>query len=173
MSSCYLLDSPEDSLEGIYKRYTDIAQLSKFAGGIGVAWHRIRSKGSLIGGTNGLSNGIVPWLKTLDSSVAAVNQGGRRKGAACVYLETWHADLDEFLELKDNTGDTARRAHNLNLANWIPDLFMKRVMENGEWTLFCPNKCPGLHECHGEECVVARVVCAWGVRLATQVGRAG
>ena len=120
MSSCYLLDSPEDSLEGIYKRYTDIAQLSKFAGGIGVAWHRIRSKGSLIGGTNGLSNGIVPWLKTLDSSVAAVNQGGRRKGAACVYLETWHADLDEFLELKDNTGDTARRAHNLNLANWIP-----------------------------------------------------
>ena len=133
MSSCYLLDSPEDSLEGIYKRYTDIAQLSKFAGGIGVAWHRIRSKGSLIRGTNGLSNGIVPWLKTLDSSVAAVNQGGRRKGAACVYLETWHADIEDFLELRDNTGDHARRTHNLNIANWIPDLFMERVEKDWQW----------------------------------------
>ena len=127
MSSCYLLDSPEDSLEGIYKRYTDIARLSKFAGGIGVAWHRIRSKGSLIQGTNGLSNGIVPWLKTLDSSVAAVNQGGRRKGAACIYLETWHADIEDFLDLKENTGDHMRRAHNLNLANWIPDLFLSLI----------------------------------------------
>jgi len=151
MSSCYLLDSPEDSLEGIYKRYTDIAQLSKFAGGIGVAWHRIRSKGSLIGGTNGLSNGIVPWLKTLDSSVAAVNQGGRRKGAACVYLETWHADLDDFLELKDNTGDTARRAHNLNLANWIPDLFMERVENDWQWSLFDPKTVPHLTDLYGEE----------------------
>ena len=151
MSSCYLLDSPEDSLEGIYKRYTDIAQLSKFAGGIGVAWHRIRSKGSLIGGTNGLSNGIVPWLKTLDSSVAAVNQGGRRKGAACVYLETWHADLDDFLELKDNTGDAARRAHNLNLANWIPDLFMERVENDWQWSLFDPKTVPHLTDLYGEE----------------------
>jgi len=151
MSSCYLLDSPEDSLEGIYKRYTDIAQLSKFAGGIGVAWHRIRSKGSLIGGTNGLSNGIVPWLKTLDSSVAAVNQGGKRKGAACVYLETWHADLDDFLELKDNTGDTARRAHNLNLANWIPDLFMERVENDWQWSMFDPKAVPHLTDLYGEE----------------------
>ena len=151
MSSCYLLDSPEDSLEGIYKRYTDIAKLSKFAGGIGVAWHRVRSKGSLIGGTNGLSNGIVPWLKTLDSSVAAVNQGGKRKGAACVYLETWHADLEDFLELRDNTGDTARRAHNLNLANWIPDLFMERVENDWQWSLFDPKVVPQLTDTYGEE----------------------
>jgi ribonucleoside-diphosphate reductase alpha chain len=151
MSSCYLLDSPEDSLEGIYKRYTDIAKLSKFAGGIGVAWHRVRAKGSLIGGTNGLSNGIVPWLKTLDSSVAAVNQGGRRKGAACVYLETWHADLDDFLELKDNTGDSARRAHNLNIANWIPDLFMERVENDWQWSLFDPKVVPHLTDLYGDE----------------------
>ncbi|MEM8705747.1 MAG: ribonucleoside-diphosphate reductase subunit alpha, partial [Actinomycetota bacterium] len=151
MSSCYLLDSPEDSLEGIYKRYTDIARLSKFAGGIGVAWHRIRSKNSLIVGTNGLSNGIVPWLKTLDASVAAVNQGGRRKGAACVYLEAWHADIDQFLELRDNTGDHARRTHNINLANWIPDLFMERVEKDWQWSLFDPKKVPELIDTFGEE----------------------
>ena len=151
LSSCYLLDSPEDSLEGIYKRYTDIAQLSKFAGGIGVAWHRIRSKGSLIQGTNGLSNGVVPWLKTLDSSVAAVNQGGRRKGAACIYLETWHDDIEEFLELKQNTGDHARRTHNLNIANWVPDLFMERVENNWKWSLFDPKKVPHLTDLFGEE----------------------
>ena len=151
MSSCYLLDSPEDSLEGIYKRYTDIARLSKFAGGIGVAWHRIRSKNSLIVGTNGLSNGIVPWLKTLDASVAAVNQGGRRKGAACVYLEAWHADIDQFLELKDNTGDHARRTHNINLANWIPDMFMERVEKDWQWSLFDPKKVPELIDTFGDE----------------------
>jgi len=151
MSSCYLLDSPEDSLDGIYKRYTDIAQLSKFAGGIGVAWHRVRAKGSLIKGTNGLSNGIVPWLKTLDSSVAAVNQGGRRKGAACVYLETWHADIEEFLELRDNTGDHQRRTHNLNLANWVPDLFMERVEKDWVWSLFDPKETPHLTDLYGEE----------------------
>ncbi|MDG1845219.1 MAG: ribonucleoside-diphosphate reductase subunit alpha [Acidimicrobiales bacterium] len=151
LSSCYLLDSPDDSLEGIYKRYADIAQLSKFAGGIGVAWHRIRSKGSLIQGTNGLSNGIVPWLKTLDSSVAAVNQGGRRKGAACIYLETWHDDIDDFLELKDNTGDHARRTHNLNIANWIPDLFMKRVENDWQWSLFDPKKVPHLTDLFGDQ----------------------
>jgi ribonucleoside-diphosphate reductase alpha chain len=150
MSSCYLLDSPEDSLEGIYKRYTDIAKLSKFAGGIGVAWHRIRSKGSLITGTNGLSNGIVPWLRTLDSSVAAVNQGGRRKGAACVYLESWHADVEEFLELRDNAGDHARRTHNLNIANWVPDLFMERVEKDWQWSLFDPKKVPQLTDLYGE-----------------------
>ena len=151
MSSCYLLDSPEDSLEGIYKRYTDIAQLSKFAGGIGVAWHRVRSKDSLIVGTNGLSNGIVPWLKTLDASVAAVNQGGRRKGAACVYLEAWHADIEQFLELRDNTGDHARRTHNINLANWIPDLFMERVKKGWKWSLFDPKKVPELIDTYGDE----------------------
>ena len=151
MSSCYLLDSPEDSLEGIYKRYTDIARLSKFAGGIGVAWHRIRSKGSLIAGTNGLSNGIVPWLKTLDSSVAAVNQGGRRKGAACIYLESWHADVEDFLDLRENTGDHMRRAHGLNLANWVPDLFMERVDKDWQWSLFDPKKVPHLTDLYGEE----------------------
>ncbi len=151
MSSCYLLDSPVDSLEGIYQRYTDIARLSKYAGGIGVGWHRIRSKGSLIRGTNGLSNGIVPWLKTLDSSVAAVNQGGRRKGAACVYLESWHADVEQFLELRDNTGDHARRTHNINLANWVPDLFMERVEKDWQWSLFDPKKVPELTDTYGEE----------------------
>ena len=151
MSSCYLLDSPEDSLEGIYKRYTDVARLSKFAGGIGVAWHRIRSKNSLIVGTNGLSNGIVPWLRTLDASVAAVNQGGRRKGAACVYLEAWHADIDQFLELRDNTGDHARRTHNINLANWIPDMFMERVEKDWQWSLFDPKKVPELIDTYGDE----------------------
>ncbi|QDU68708.1 Ribonucleoside-diphosphate reductase 1 subunit alpha [Planctomycetes bacterium Pla86] len=151
LSSCYLLDSPEDDLTAIYRRYNDVAQLSKFAGGIGLAYHRIRSKGSLIRGTNGHSNGIVPWLKTLDSSVAAVNQGGRRKGAACVYLESWHADIEDFLELRDNTGDDARRTHNLNLANWVPDLFMKRVEAGEDWSLFDPKVVPHFTDIYGEE----------------------
>ncbi|MCU1489800.1 MAG: Ribonucleotide reductase of class Ia (aerobic), alpha subunit, partial [Acidimicrobiaceae bacterium] len=151
MSSCYLLDSPEDDLDSIYARYGEVARLSKHAGGIGVAFHRVRSRGSLIRGTNGLSNGIVPFLKTLDASVAAVNQGGRRKGAACVYLETWHADIEEFLELRDNTGDEARRAHHLNLANWVPDLFMQRVEKDWVWSLFDPAKVPELADLFGEE----------------------
>jgi len=151
MSSCYLLDSPEDDLRAIYDKYTDIAMLSKFAGGIGVAYHRIRSRGSLIRGTNGHSNGIIPWLKTMDSSVAAVNQGGKRKGAACIYLETWHADIEDFLELRDNTGDEAKRTHNLNLANWIPDLFMRRVEEDGVWSLFDPSRVPQFCDTYGPE----------------------
>ena len=151
MSSCYLLDSPEDNLDSIYDRYKDIARLSKHAGGIGLSYSRIRSRGSLIRGTNGLSNGIIPWLKTLDSSVAAVNQGGRRKGAACVYLESWHADIEEFLELRDNVGDTSRRAHNLNLANWIPDLFMERVEQDFLWSLFDPKNVPHLVDLYGDE----------------------
>ena len=151
MSSCYLLDSPQDDLAAIYQKYTDIALLSKFAGGIGVAYHRVRARGSLIKGTNGHSNGVIPWLKTLDSSVAAVNQGGKRKGACCVYLETWHADIEEFLELRDNTGDEAKRTHNLNLANWIPDLFMKRVKEDAMWSLFDPKVLPQLPDLFGEE----------------------
>ncbi len=151
MSSCYLLDSPQDDLKGIYEKYMDIALLSKFAGGIGVAYHRVRSRGSLIKGTNGHSNGIIPWIKTMDSSVAAVNQGGKRKGAACVYLESWHGDIEEFLELRDNTGDDAKRTHNLNLANWVPDLFMKRVEADAQWSLFDPKKVPHLIELYGEE----------------------
>ncbi len=151
MSSCYLLDSPQDDLKAIYDRYTDIALLSKHAGGIGLSYSRVRSAGSLIRGTNGVSNGIIPWLKTLDSSVCAVNQGGRRKGAACVYLESWHADIDDFLELKDNTGDESRRTHNLNLANWIPDLFMERVEQDGVWSLFDPKRVPHLVDLYGED----------------------
>ncbi len=151
MSSCYLLDSPADDLEAIYNRYTDVAKLSKHAGGIGLSYSRVRSRGSLIRGTNGLSNGIVPWLKTLDSSVAAVNQGGRRKGACCVYLETWHADIDEFLDLRENTGDESRRTYNLNIANWVPDLFMKRVENDWQWSLFDPKKVPHLVDLYDEE----------------------
>jgi ribonucleoside-diphosphate reductase alpha chain len=151
MSSCYLLDSPQDDLKSIYDKYTDVALLSKFAGGIGLAYSRIRSRGSLIKGTNGHSNGIVPWLKTLDSSVAAVNQGGKRKGAACVYLETWHADMEEFLELRENTGDEAKRTHNINIANWVPDLFMKRVEADGMWSLFDPHIVPHFTDLYGEE----------------------
>jgi ribonucleoside-diphosphate reductase alpha chain len=150
MSSCYLHDSPLDSLDSIYDTYKNVALLSKFSGGIGLAFHRIRSEGSLIRATNGLSNGIIPWLRTLDSSVAAVNQGGKRKGACCVYLEPWHADIESFLELRENTGDTARRTYNLNLANWIPDLFMQRVEADGIWSLFDPKDVPQLPDLFGE-----------------------
>lgn len=150
MSSCYLHDSPQDSLDSIYDTYKNVALLSKFSGGIGLAFHRVRSEGSLIRATNGLSNGIIPWLRTLDSSVAAVNQGGKRKGACCVYLEPWHADIESFLELRENTGDNARRTYNLNLANWIPDLFMQRVEDDGLWSLFDPKDVPQLPDLFGE-----------------------
>ncbi len=151
MSSCYLLDSPLDELDSIYDRYHQVARLSKHAGGIGLSYSRIRARGSLIRGTNGHSNGIVPFLRTLDASVAAVNQGGRRKGAACVYLETWHADIEEFLELRDNTGEEARRTHNLNIAHWIPDEFMRRVEADADWSLFSPADVPQLVDLWGEE----------------------
>jgi ribonucleoside-diphosphate reductase alpha chain len=151
MSSCYLLDSPLDQLDSIYDRYHQVARLSKHAGGIGLSYSRIRARGSLIRGTNGHSNGIVPFLKTLDASVAAVNQGGRRKGAAAVYLETWHSDIEEFLELRDNTGEDARRTHNLNLAHWIPDEFMRRVNADEQWSLFSPADVPELVDLWGEE----------------------
>lgn len=150
MSSCYLLDSPLDQLDSIYGRYHEVARLSKHAGGIGLSYSRIRSRGSLIRGTNGHSNGIVPFLKTLDASVAAVNQGGRRKGAAAVYLETWHSDIEEFLELRDNTGEDARRTHNLNLAHWVPDEFMRRVDADGTWSLFSPADVPELTDLWGD-----------------------
>src|SRR5688572_19471949 len=151
MSSCYLVDSPRDELDSIYDRYQQVARLSKFAGGIGISWSRVRSRGALIRGTNGTSNGIVPWLRTLDSSVAAVNQGGRRKGAACVYLEPWHPDIEEFLELRDNTGEEARRTHNLNLANWIPDEFMRRVEADELWSLIDPREVPELVDLYGDD----------------------
>ncbi|MFL6073961.1 MAG: ribonucleoside-diphosphate reductase subunit alpha [Mycobacteriales bacterium] len=151
LSSCFLLDSPRDELDAIYGRYAQVARLSKHAGGIGVSWTRVRSRGSLIRGTNGRSNGIVPWLRTLDASVAAVDQGGRRKGAACVYLEPWHADVEEFLELRDGTGDTERRTHHLNLAHWIPDEFMRRVEADAPWSLFDPKDVPDLPDRWGED----------------------
>ncbi len=164
MSSCYLVDSPRDDLDSIYSRYQQVARLSKFAGGIGIAFSRVRSRGALIRGTNGASNGIVPFLRTLDSSVAAVNQGGRRKGAACVYLEPWHPDVEEFLELRDNTGEDARRTHNLNLANWIPDEFMRRVEADAEWSLIDPDQAPELPDLWGDAFDAA-------YRLAEEEGR--
>ncbi|RYC13433.1 ribonucleoside-diphosphate reductase subunit alpha [Nocardioides zhouii] len=149
MSSCYLVDSPRDDLDSIYARYAQVAKLSKFAGGIGIGFSRVRSRGALIRGTNGQSNGIVPFLRTLDSSVSAVNQGGRRKGAACVYLEPWHPDVEEFLELRDNTGEDARRTHNLNLAHWVPDEFMRRVEADADWSLIDPDQAPELPDLWG------------------------
>ncbi|MFD0577506.1 ribonucleoside-diphosphate reductase subunit alpha [Dactylosporangium darangshiense] len=149
MSSCFLVDSPTDELDSIYERYHQVAKLSKFSGGIGISWSRVRGRGALIRGTNGKSNGIVPFLKTLDAGVAAVNQGGRRKGAACVYLEPWHPDVEEFLELRDNTGEDARRTHNLNLANWVPDEFMRRVEADADWSLIDPSDAPELPDLHG------------------------
>lgn len=151
LSSCFLVDSPQDDLDSIYDRYKEVARLSKHGGGIGIAFHRVRSAGSLIRGTNGLSNGIVPWLKTLDSSVSAVNQGGRRKGACCIYLEPWHGDIEAFLDCRENTGDEARRTYNLNLANWINDLFMERVQSGSDWSLFDPKDVPELCDTFGEE----------------------
>lgn len=151
MSSCYLLTVADDSLDGIYKAITDCARLSKFSGGIGIDWTPVRASGSLIKGTNGLSNGIIPFLKVFDSSVHAVNQGGKRKGAAAVYIEPWHSDIESFVELRNSTGSEERRTHNLNLAFWIPDLFMKRVEKDEQWSLFSPSDCPELLDCFGEE----------------------
>ncbi len=169
LSSCFLLDSPKDELSSIYSRYAEIAELSKFSGGIGVAYHRVRSRGSLIRGTNGKSNGIVPWLKTLDSSVAAVNQGGKRKGACCVYLESWHADIEEFLELRNNTGDEACRTHNLNIANWVPDLFMSRVDKGEMWSLFDPKVVPHFTDLYGPEFEKAYVQAETEKKYARQI----
>jgi len=151
MSSCYLLTIGDDSLEGIYKAITDSAQLSKWSGGLGIDWTPVRASGALIRGTNGLSNGIIPFLKVFDSSVHAVNQGGKRKGAAAIYLEPWHADIEAFLELRNNAGSEERRTHHLNLALWIPDLFMKRVEADQEWSLFSPSDTRDLLALFGEE----------------------
>jgi len=149
LSSCYLTTVP-DHLEGIYEAIKENALLSKFAGGLGNDWTRVRALGSRIKGTNGESQGVVPFLKVVNDTAVAVNQGGKRKGAVCTYLETWHLDIEEFLELRKNTGDDRRRTHDMNTANWIPDLFMKRVMEKGQWTLFSPVDVPNLHDLYGQ-----------------------
>jgi ribonucleoside-diphosphate reductase alpha chain len=150
LSSCYLTTVPDD-LDGIYESIKENALLSKFAGGLGNDWTRVRALGSHIKGTNGESQGVVPFLKVVNDTAVAVNQGGKRKGAVCTYLETWHLDIEEFLELRKNTGDDRRRTHDMNTANWIPDLFMRRVMEKGEWTLFSPSDCPDLHDLCGAD----------------------
>ncbi|MBT2794900.1 ribonucleoside-diphosphate reductase subunit alpha [Paraburkholderia strydomiana] len=150
LSSCYLT-TVDDDLDGIYEALKENALLSKFAGGLGNDWTRVRALGSHIKGTNGKSQGVVPFLKVVNDTAVAVNQGGKRKGAVCAYLETWHLDIEEFLELRKNTGDDRRRTHDMNTANWIPDLFMKRVMEGGDWTLFSPSTCPDLHDKFGAE----------------------
>ncbi|MBE2262941.1 MAG: ribonucleoside-diphosphate reductase subunit alpha [Burkholderiaceae bacterium] len=150
LSSCYLTTVP-DNLDGIYESIKENALLSKFAGGLGNDWTRVRALGSHIKGTNGESQGVVPFLKVVNDTAVAVNQGGKRKGAVCTYLETWHLDIEEFLELRKNTGDDRRRTHDMNTANWIPDLFMRRVMEKGDWTLFSPSDCPDLHDKFGAD----------------------
>ena len=149
LSSCYLTTVPDD-LSGIYGAIHDNAMLSKWAGGLGNDWTNVRALGSRIKGTNGKSQGIVPFLKVSNDTAVAVNQGGKRKGAFCAYLECWHLDVEEFLELRKNTGDDRRRTHDMNTANWIPDLFMKRLMKNEEWTLFSPSDAPELHDLYGK-----------------------
>ena len=150
LSSCYLSTVP-DNLDGIFSAIKDDALLSKFAGGLGNDWSRVRSMGAHIKGTNGKSQGVVPFLKVANDTAVAVNQGGKRKGAMCAYLETWHLDIEEFLELRKNTGDDRRRTHDMNTANWIPDLFMQRVSEGGDWTLFSPDDTEDLHDLYGQE----------------------
>ncbi|MDD3267445.1 MAG: ribonucleoside-diphosphate reductase subunit alpha, partial [Burkholderiales bacterium] len=154
LSSCYLTTISDD-LIGIYDGIKENALLSKFAGGLGNDWTPVRAMGSHIKGTNGSSQGVIPFLKVVNDTAVAVNQGGKRKGAVCTYLETWHADIEEFLELRKNTGDDRRRCHDMNTANWIPDLFMKRVHEEGNWTLFSPDEVPDLHDKYGKEFEVA------------------
>jgi len=156
LSSCYLTTVADD-LEGIYQSIKENALLQKYAGGLGNDWTPVRSLGSRIKGTNGQSQGVIPFLKVVNDTAVAVNQGGKRKGAVCAYLETWHLDIEEFLDLRKNTGDERRRTHDMNTANWIPDLFMRRVMENGEWTLFSPVDVPDLHEKFGAEFEAAYV----------------
>jgi len=150
LSSCYLTTVPDD-LYGIYDSIRDNAMLSKWAGGLGNDWTPVRALGSHIKGTNGKSQGVVPFLKVVNDTAVAVNQGGKRKGAVCAYLETWHLDIEEFLELRKNTGDDRRRTHDMNTANWVPDLFMKRVFQDEQWTLFSPNDAPDLHDLYGAE----------------------
>ncbi|EAQ97194.2 ribonucleoside-diphosphate reductase, alpha subunit [Congregibacter litoralis KT71] len=164
LSSCYLTTVPDD-LHGIYGAIQDNAMLSKFAGGLGNDWTPVRALGSYIKGTNGKSQGVVPFLKVVNDTAVAVNQGGKRKGAVCSYLETWHMDIEEFVELRKNTGDDRRRTHDMNTANWIPDLFMKRVFDDGDWTLFSPNDVPDLHDLYGK--AFEERYCAYEAMAAT------
>lgn len=150
LSSCYLTTISDD-LDGIYQGIKENALLQKFAGGLGNDWTNVRAMGARIKGTNGKSQGVIPFLKVVNDTAVAVNQGGKRKGAVCGYLETWHLDIEEFLDLRKNTGDDRRRTHDMNTANWIPDLFMKRVMEGGDWTLFSPSDVPDLHDKYGRD----------------------
>jgi ribonucleoside-diphosphate reductase alpha chain len=173
LSSCYLTTVADD-LDGIYESLKENALLSKFAGGLGNDWSNVRALGSHIKGTNGKSQGVVPFLKVVNDTAVAVNQGGKRKGAVCAYLETWHLDIEEFLELRKNTGDDRRRTHDMNTANWIPDLFMKRVLEGGQWTLLSPSNCPDLHDKFGRAFETAYVAyeekCARGdIKLFKQL----
>lgn len=152
MSSCFLLAMQDDSIDGIYKTLHQCAMISKAAGGIGLSVHNIRADGTYIKGTNGTSNGLLPMLRVFNETARYVDQGGgKRKGSFAIYLEPWHSDIFEFLQLKKNHGKEENRARDLFYALWVCDLFMKRVQENGDWTLFCPNKAPGLHLCYGEE----------------------
>ena len=148
LSSCYLT-TVSDDLDGIYEAIKENALLAKYAGGLGNDWTAVRAMGARIKGTNGKSQGVVPFLKVVSDTAVAVNQGGKRKGAVCAYLECWHLDIEEFLELRKNTGDDRRRTHDMNTATWIPDLFMKRVMEGGDWTLFSPSDVSDLHDKFG------------------------
>src|SRR6185437_10172348 len=150
LSSCYLT-TVADNLDGIYESIKENALLAKYAGGLGNDWTPVRAMGSHIKGTNGKSQGVVPFLKVVSDTAVAVNQGGKRKGAVCAYLESWHLDIEEFLDLRKNTGDDRRRTPDMNTATWVPDLFMKRVMEGGEWTLFSPSDVPDLHEKFGRQ----------------------
>ncbi len=163
LSSCYLT-TVSDDLDGIYEALKENALLSKFAGGLGNDWTNVRALGSHIKGTNGKSQGVVPFLKVVNDTAVAVNQGGKRKGAVCAYLETWHLDIEEFLELRKNTGDDRRRTHDMNTANWVPDLFMQRVIEGGNWTLFSPSNCPDLHDKFGK--AFAEAYCAYEEKAA-------
>lgn len=163
LSSCYLTTVPDD-LDGIYGAIKDNALLSKYAGGLGNDWTNVRAMGARIKGTNGKSSGVVPFLNVANATAVAVNQGGKRKGAVCAYLETWHKDIEEFLDLRKNTGDERRRTHDMNTANWIPDLFMQRMIENKDWTLFSPDDVPELHDCYGN--VFAEKYCAYEEKVA-------
>src|SRR5690606_36441214 len=148
LSSCYLT-TIDDDLESIFKGVRDNALLSKWSVGLGNDWTNVRALGSHIKGTNGQSQGVIPFLKVVNDTAVAVNQGGKRKGAVCAYLEAWHADIDEYLDLRKNTGDHRRRTHDMNTAVWVPDLFMQRVRDNGRWTLFSPSDVPDLHDLYG------------------------
>ncbi len=173
LSSCFLTTVADD-LDGIFKAVKDNALLAKYSGGLGNDWTPVRGLGAHIKGTNGESQGVVPFLKVANDTAIAVNQGGKRKGAVCAYLETWHVDIEEFLDLRKNTGDDRRRTHDMNTANWVPDLFMERVEAGAEWTLFSPDEVPDLHDLYGAAFRTAYEACeekaaAGGIKVFRKV----